>query len=154
MKRECTVCMKEKFNGWMANTCDTHEPLVCKACMKEWLKQCETCPICRAVVHARAVMPGKKRARSESEAEEAEEAELEAHFAAERAKGKEKEKREQEERDAAFARELVEAEARREAREIRMRARFLHRLFAHSVDMEALASMIRSGGELAIVVDE
>lgn len=116
MKRECTVCMKEKWNGWMADTCDTHEPLVCKACMKAWLKQSEACPVCRAVVHARAVMTQKKRKLSGDELE-IEGNELEAQFAAERVRAKQRERLEQEQRDAQLAREIAAAEERRAARQ-------------------------------------
>jgi hypothetical protein len=119
MKRECTVCMKEKWNGSMANTCESHDPLVCKLCMKEWLRQCETCPICRAVVHARAVLPEKrKRARSGSAdmLVDDEEEQVEAQYAAAREETRRKEKEEQERRDEQLARELARADDMHEAR--------------------------------------
>ena len=111
----------------MANTCESHEPLVCKLCMKEWLRQCETCPICRAVVHARAVMPEKrKRTRSESGGDvgvNEEEQHLEAQFVAAREDARRKEREEQERRDAELARQLANDDDEMLRRDVRLQAR-------------------------------
>lgn len=101
-KVDCSVCAQQRLLSSMASTCEAHEPLVCKTCLRAWLKKCNTCPICRSVVHARAAKPRKrKRAEGEGAAAACVDSDdaYEAQFEAARQRAKERERAQQERDD-------------------------------------------------------
>lgn len=126
---ECAVCQKEKPVNNFANSCTTHEPQVCKPCLRKWLRRTDTCPICRAVVHARAVQPvaavrlSRKRSLSLSEEqkqaeEEAADVRIEEEYKAARTRLKLKEQRVQEREDHRMAVQMAQQENEEERRRV------------------------------------
>ena len=109
---ECAVCQEEKEVAQLAVSCESHDPQVCKPCLRKWLRRTDTCPVCRAVVHARAVKPkatSRKRSLSEDE-KQADDDKIEQEYEEARKRARQREKQAQEREDHRMALQLAREE--------------------------------------------